>query len=728
MVNKEFVVPSEEELQSNLPTWKKKPKLSALKDDLTSAISSHATQKAKIQVWLDNLNIEGAAKVKTAPGSSSVVPQLIRKHAEWRYAALTEPFMSTSDLLNVKPVTWEDRDAALQNQILLNNQFHHALDKQKFIDELIRTAVDEGTVIMRTGWAFEEKEVEETVPVANFIPDPSFEPVLMEVMQMRDASPSQFQTDVPDELKMALEMSEQDGVIYRPEIVGEETRKVMKTVKNHPTVDICDYRNVLIDPTCQGDIEKAQFVIYSFETSISELRKDKRYTNLDYINLNVNNVLAQGDHAVTGGSNSFEFQDEPRKKLVVYEYWGFWDYDDSGIAKPVVVSWVGDVIIRMEESPYPDGKLPFVVIQYLPVRRSIYGEPDGALLEDNQKIIGAITRGTIDILGKSANAQTGFSKGFLDQTNKNRFDQGLDYEFNFGTDPRQAVFMHKFEQIPESALAMLNLQTLDAESLTGVKAYGQGIASNSLGDVAAGIRGALDAASKRELGILRRISHGVIQVARKFMAMNAVFLSDEEVIRVTNTHFIKVRREDLSGEFDLDLTISTAEEDNNKAQELAFMMQTMGNNMDHGMRTMIMSDIARLRKMPDLAHKIEEYQPAPDPMQEKMMQLELMKLELELAKMQAEINKVNASANLDVAKAGEIQSTTDLNSLEYVETESGVKQERNLELQGAQARAQTEMKIVDHQLKMQQADQKALHQYMLDRANNKDKPASSTKK
>lgn len=73
------------------------------------------------------------------------------------------------------------------------------------------------------------------------------------------------------------------------------------------------------------------------------------------------------------------------------EYWGYWDYDNTGIAEPFVATWVGNVLIRMEISPFPDGELPFVVIPHMPVRRSIYGEPDGELLIDNQKIIGAIT-------------------------------------------------------------------------------------------------------------------------------------------------------------------------------------------------------------------------------------------------------------------------------------------------------------------------------------------------
>ncbi len=87
--------------------------------------------------------------------------------------------------------------------------------------------------------------------------------------------------------------------------------------------------------------------------------------------------------------SSFNFKDKPRTKKLAYEYWGYWDIDDSGIVKPFVATWVGNTLIRMEENPYPDQAFPFVKVAYLPIPKSIYGEPDGELLEDNQKIVGA---------------------------------------------------------------------------------------------------------------------------------------------------------------------------------------------------------------------------------------------------------------------------------------------------------------------------------------------------
>ena len=94
-------------------------------------------------------------------------------------------------------------------------------------------------------------------------------------------------------------------------------------------------------------------------------------------------------------------------------------------------------MIRMEESPFPDKELPFVLVKYLPRRKDIYGEPDGELLIENQKIVGAVTRGMIDMMGRSAAGQIGYRKDALDITNKRRFDQGMDYEFNSHVvDPR----------------------------------------------------------------------------------------------------------------------------------------------------------------------------------------------------------------------------------------------------------------------------------------------------
>jgi len=86
---------------------------------------------------------------------------------------LTEPFLSTDDIFNVYPVTAADVAQARQNQIVLNNQFNTKINKVKFIDDFVRAGVDEGTIIVRVGWVFEEQIIQEEQPVYEFIPDPT---------------------------------------------------------------------------------------------------------------------------------------------------------------------------------------------------------------------------------------------------------------------------------------------------------------------------------------------------------------------------------------------------------------------------------------------------------------------------------------------------------------------------------------------------------------------------
>lgn len=692
-----------------LVDWKKPPTILELKQDLQDARTVHNTQELLIQGYLDNLNVRGKAKVVVPKGNSSIVPKLIRKQAEWRYAALSEPYLSTDDVFKVKPVSWEDRKAAQQNQLLLNNQFNTKINKVTFIDTLIRTAVDEGTAIVKVGWAFQEEEYEATVPDVQYLIDPEFGPALTVLHQLKMESPSQFD-EQPEEMRTAYEMSVEQKKPIRPQIIGQKQVIKTRTIKNCPTVEVCDYRNVLVDPTCQGDMDKAGFVINSFETSLSVLRKDGKYKNLDKVQVSNNGPLNEPDHRSDLGAASFNFADEARKKIVVHEYWGFWDINGDGKTVAFVAAWIGDTMIRMELNPFPDQKLPFVIIQYLPVRRATHGEPDGVLIEDNQKIAGAVTRGMIDIMAKSANGQTGMRKDMLDATNKKKWAEGKDYEYNGNVDPRVGVHMHTYPEIPQSAGMMLQLQNQEAESLTGVKTFSQGVSGNALGDVAAGIRGALDAASKRELGILRRISAGIVEIGRKIISMNAAFLEPKEVVRVTNEEFVDVRKDDLPGNFDLKLGVSTAEEDEKKAQELAFMLQTMGNNMDPEMTRMILSDIARLRKMPELAKKIEMFQPQPDPMQVQMQQLQMELIKAQIAEVNAKAASYGTAAQLqsvkagtEIAKADNLRASTDKQNLDYVEQESGVHQERDLQKAAAQAQSQAQLAVIQHHLDVKAA-------------------------
>lgn len=668
-----------------LTDWVQEPRLALLKQDLDSCKSSHDTQMTKVTEWADYKNGTGKAAPKAQKGQSKVQPKLVRKQAEWRYSALSEPFLSTPDLFKVTPVTWEDKKGAMQNELILNMQFTNKIDRVALIDEYVRAAVDDGTVVLRTGWDYEE--VIETVPqpVYNYVYDYSVVQIYQQMAQIEQTDPVQL-LNYPQELQDGYTQFKQTQQPIRFVVTGVEMVEQVKVVKNQPTIEVCRLANLYIDPSCNGDLNKANFIIYSFETSLAELKAEGRYKNLEKINVSNQSPLSAPDFQPNTAPD-FQPAGESRKRIVAYEYWGYWDIDDSGTLTPIVATWVGDVCIRMEENPFPDRELPFVLVQYLPVRKSVYGEPDAELLKDNQDIVGAVTRGMIDLLGKSANSQTAFAKNMLDAANKKKFQQGEDYEYNPGMNPQAGIYTHTFPEIPSSAQFMVAMMNSDAESLTGVKAFATtGIDGSSLGDTATAVRGALDAASKREMGILRRLSTGLVKVARKVIAMNAVWLDEEEVVRVTEDQFVPVRRDDLKGEFDLKVTISTAEADEQQAQDLAFMLQTMG-DIDFGFKQLILGEIARLRKMPDLRKQIMDFQPQPDPMQQQMQMLQIQLLQAQIQLTLSQAGEAGTKGDLNATKVGveqaraaQIQSTADKNNLDFLQTQNGVKHQQQLEL------------------------------------------------
>lgn len=671
-----------------LTDWEKEPDFLVLKGDLDASKTSHDSHMLKVREWNDLAKIQGKAKPKALKGRSSVQPRLVRRQAEWRYSALTEPFLSADKLYDVRPVTFEDAKAAEQNDLVLNSQWRTKLPRVRFIDEYVRTAVDEGSVIVRTGWNRVTKVVKEMVPVWGFMAPQMPEDVqlLEQAVVLKEEDPRSFDEQTPEEIKQAVQYYEEHGIPVVAQQIGEEEVEREIVIDNRPTVTIINPENFYYDPSCEGDLEKAKFVIVSFETSKADLLKEgDRYKNLDRVNWEASTPLTDSDHA-TQMPHDFNFKDTLRKRVVAYEYWGFHDIDGSGELTPIVATWIGNTMIRMEKNPYPDQKLPFIIENYMPVKRELMGESDAELLGDNQAVLGAVMRGMIDLLGRSANSQQGFAKGMLDALNRRRFDNGENYEFNSNIHPSNGFVEHKYPEIPQSALALLTMQNQEAEALTGVKAFAGGMSGEAYGDVAAGIRGVLDAASKREMGILRRLANGIKKIGEKIIAMNAVFLSEEEVVRITNEKFVTVKREELAGNFDLIVDISTAEVDNKKAQDLAFMLQTMGNTVDFGIVKLLLIEIAKLQRMPELAKMLEKYEPQPDPMEEALKQLAIEKAKLELDELRSKIDLNNARAQRELEIADKM-------NLDTVEQETGTKHERDMEKQRGQAQGNQDLEV-----------------------------------
>lgn len=679
------------QLQKN---WANPPRQSDLQNDLDSAESSMSEYRTKLQEW--ELTLKGGPEIEVVGiGKSTVRPLVTKKNAEWKYPALEDPILSTSNLFRVEPATSMDTKAAEQNARVLNYQWNTKVQKTKLVSDIVRTVVDEGTVIVKTGWEYDTaiKEIEEEVPVYAS-PEESLM-LMQQAVQSGQMSPEQAQA--------MLETGE-------PVQVGTKLEKVERevTIKNQPSYEVCITANVTIDPTCDGVASDALFVIHEYDTSYADLKSDEYtkdedgeeygvYHNLDFIVDQEDSN--EYDEFAPEESNNFEFKDKARKRLRAYEYWGYWDIQGNGELVGIVATWVGKTLIRLEENPFPHGRLPFSIATYMPVKKSVHGEPDAELLKENQDAIGKMTRAIHDITAKQAVGQEFIDENFFPSpSQKNSYEKGNTVFYRSGFDPKKAIHRQDVQQVGSTPFDIIQWQTADANELTGTRPFGGpgGAKLNGSKDD----KNSMDATAKREASILRRLSELLfVDMARMTIAMNQEFLDEETVIRITDKEFIPVKRDDLQGDFDLRVQISTPEADNDKATKIMKLLQTNAATMSEDIVKMHYVELATLWKLEGLAARVEESQP--DPMQQELMAIKVENAKLQNALLmkqledydskiidrlgreqenrEADIVMKQAKAEMNLAAARKIDEESDILSQSFVAIQTGEKRQQEIE-------------------------------------------------
>ncbi len=241
-------------------TWKNEPTFKDLYQNYTDAqtdqsIILNALERRKT-------NLEGGPAVNAPKGKSNYRPKVIRKQSEWKKPALEEPFLNTRDMFTLHPRTFEDVASAKQNETLLNYQWSTQVDKVEFVGDAVQTIVEDGTVIVKVGWESDEDEILVDKEVPTYASPEESMMMLQQAIQ---------QGQISEEQANQILMSGQPipngtKIIQVPEMV---------LVTNGPTYEVCDTRNVILDPTANGKPKDLQFAIHEYDTTMSDLKEEE---------------------------------------------------------------------------------------------------------------------------------------------------------------------------------------------------------------------------------------------------------------------------------------------------------------------------------------------------------------------------------------------------------------------------------------------------------------------
>lgn len=566
----------------DLEEWENKPELQEFIDDYKAGASNKSKQVTKLDTWVTLHN--PPLKDNLGATMSKLVPKSIKKVYEWRAASVIDNLLTVNNMFTSNPLGANDRELAEQEVNILNSQINSS-KKIRFIEKFARTTISQGAAIIKLNWLFEDIELE-------------------------------------------------DGTT--------------QIIKNMPELQVISTRDFTVDPSVD-DFDDASYYIEEYQSSVDLLIKKQMYSNLNRLKSRVLNQYQED----SDDSNNSKVNDKvtrdittpsqaAREKITVKEYWGYYDVEDTGDLKLIKVSWALGVMIELKL--ISNNLLPYELCNYNPADSGIYGVPDAELLEENQEIIGSVTRGILNILARTSNGQVGVSEDFLNDAEKIKFNRGENYQYNPGNHPDRAIHIHKYEDIPQSALFMLQQQNSEIEALTGIKSFSNGIQGQSFGDTATGIRTAVDSIGKRENVILNRFAEVLNLMGRKIIKLNSVMLTLEEKAAYLDKPPVEYPINDDSLLKSISLTLNSPESEQAKAQNLTMLAQTLTPKLPPELSKVIVAEIMRLYNLPDLSEKLLNYQPEPTPQQQEMEKLEGERRFLEVEKLKAEIANEQAKA------------------------------------------------------------------------------------
>jgi len=612
-------------------------------DTLSKDLRDCLPVKTEIDKYVSDMRDIYEGRLDTKTGVSNYISRDVFKQIEWAKAQYKNPFISNDTIVRLQPNAMSKRDQTVQTEKLVNHFYIKKFDRYNFMTDYLDALLIDGTTVIRTGWDYES----ETKIVQEEVKDPLTNQVI---------DIAETEVEVP--------------------------------IVNVPTSELYKIENCFIDPTATKNSE-ITFIGTKKEVSINELEKDGIYFNLDKINKDHNDLISQ-----TATTSVFDlefnrdnlisnFEDDKRKKLSMYEYWGTVELD--GELHNIVACFIGTTLIRLDENPYPDGKIPFIINQCYRQPHTLYGKSMVDMLSDYQYVKTALYRGIFDNIALSNSTQIGIPKGMLSPKEEERYIDGKVFHFNGSN---FTPYKGQYNRIPNEVFGMLDKIDTESNLTSGVVPAQGGQGSQGIYGSQAGKAGQLNSLALRELDMVINISDNLIKpMFRKWIGYMYEYMDRNQIEDITGVDYVDVEKDYSEHRNDFMIDISTQHTDEVKASELSFLLQTLGQSMPEELTRLIMSEIVRLKKMPDFAETIKQYQPEPDPFEQQMKQLELQKLQAEIQAIGSSIQSGQADANLKAAKAREAEAKAIDTNISAVRKKYGIDAKEQREVITAKANA-----------------------------------------
>jgi len=450
----------------------------------------------------------------------------------WVMPSLMKIFFGGQDPISIAGRTPDDDAAPMQT--LCSWQLQKKNRGFLIFYRWLLDALQLGHAVVKIRWEREEKEVEES-----------------DIMAADDFMAANFEAVG---VKFVRAEEQPDGTY-------KVTVKTNKLVKNQPVFDNVPVSEFAWLPD-SADVKRLQFCKHKRLMTRSEIEtniKNGIFEKITEEQLAVARYISDEDETL----EEFLRDDNPyndgaadldtsRMQFWVEECFGKYDINDDNISEDVIVTVIGDTIVRIEENEL--GRPHFAVLSPYPDQYQLTGRTFDDLIGELQDIKTAIMRQIIVNIANNNDRQAIVDELAINPDDLRDNRKWLRARVT-GDRPISSIVSYLPES-PMSPAAMPMVEYLDSikENRTGVTKY-QGLDSKSLHKTATGITAIMGAANQRIEMIARMFAEtGVLDLFELLVEMNTRYIDNEQVVRLTEGKSIVIRPDDLKGEYDLDIS------------------------------------------------------------------------------------------------------------------------------------------------------------------------------
>ncbi len=491
-------------------------------------------------------------------GRSQVVSTDVADTIESLLPNLLRVFTASDKVVHCEPMTAEDVPMAAQATAYLNHVFYKENDGFQLLYNFFKDALIEKNGFLKIYWDDSEKVDYETYENLSIVEKEALQDTKDEIEIVEEEV---FEDEsAKEEFEKVLEQYQAQGVdtsqvqVPNFNLYNCKIKRIKKT--GRVKIESIPPEEFLIDRSAKT-IEDADFVSHKVlmtrsdlvamgypQDEIDELPK----SDLDIYNDEQNVRLTDVDDY-----NISSATDTTTEKVLVYESYVKYDYDEDGIAelrKIVSAGSDGNHIL----SNMPCDNVPFVTITPIPMPHRFYGRSIAELVEDVQLMKSTVMRQLLDNMYLTNNNRVAVMDGMVNMDDLLTTRPGGIVRTK--QPPNQVMQPLQAQPISQQAFPLLSYLDSVREGRTGVSKEAQGLSPDTLNaKTATGVNALMQQTQMRSELIARVFAEtGVKSLFKKIFELMVKYQDKEKIIMMSN-QYIPVRPTEWKDRFNISIVV-----------------------------------------------------------------------------------------------------------------------------------------------------------------------------